>query len=309
MMHASVLRYFREVAERGSIRKAADALYIASSAVNRQILKLEDEIGVPLFERLPTGVRLTSAGELLLRHVRDTLNEFDRVRSEIDDLRGLKTGLVRVASLIGLMAEFLPRMMVDFHRRYPGLNFQLNSYGPEQIIEELAAGRADIGLNFTDVGSGGFTQLADAPAPQGALVVADHPLAGRDRVSLVDCANYPLLLWSEAGPLAPYLRSALKANEIVATPRALCNSLDAIKHLLRADMGVALFSRFGFESDIAAGEIVHVPFSEPFLADRRVGVFIPANRKLAIGAAMFAEHLRTGFETMAKTGRPTHGSR
>ena len=300
MMHASVLRYFREVAERGSIRKAADALYVASSAVNRQILKLEDEIGVPLFERLPTGVRLTSAGELLLRHIRDTLNDFERIRSEIDDLRGLKTGIVRVASLVGLLAEFLPRLVTDFHRLYPGMNFQLNGCGPEKIVEEVAAGRADIGLNFTDVGYGGFTLLADAPAPQGALVKADHPLADQDSVTLVDCAQYPLILWSEAGPLAPYLRSALKAHDIVATPRALCDSLDAVKHLLRADMGVALFARFGFEREIAAGEIVHVPFSEPFLADRRVGVFVPANRKLATGPAMFAEHLRTGFQAMAE---------
>ncbi len=301
MMHASVLRYFREVAERGSIRKAADALYVASSAVNRQILKLEDEIGVPLFERLPTGVRLTSAGKRLLRHVRDTLNDFERVRSEIDDLRGLKTGSVRIACLIGLLAEFLPRQVVDFHRLYPGVNFQLSSCGPEQANEEVAAGRADIGINFTDVIYGGFTLLAEAPAPQGALVAAGHPLASQDRVSLMDCAGYPLILWSEAGPLTPYLRSALKANDLDATPRALCDSLEAMKHLLRANMGVALFSRFGFESDIAAGEIAHIPFSEPFLADRRVGVFVPANRKLAIGPAMFVEHLCTAFADIAKT--------
>src|SRR6202008_933789 len=77
-MHAAVLRYFDHVARHGSIRKAADALSVASSAVNRQILRLEDEMGVALFERGRSGVRPTAAGELLLRHVRETQNEYQR---------------------------------------------------------------------------------------------------------------------------------------------------------------------------------------------------------------------------------------
>src|SRR5260370_29936776 len=77
-MHAAVLRYFDHVARHGLIRKAADALSVASSAVNRQILRLEDEMGVALFERGRSGVRPTAAGELLLRHRRETPNENQR---------------------------------------------------------------------------------------------------------------------------------------------------------------------------------------------------------------------------------------
>ena len=189
-MHATVLKYFREVAERGAIRKAAEALHVASSAVNRQILKLEDEIGVPLFERLPTGVRLTTAGEVLLRHVADTLNDFDLVKSEIDEFRGLKTGLVRVAALVGVMTEFLPRVVAEFQAVHPGVNFLLNSAGPEEIVDEVAAGRADIAVNFEDtLASVGGTvvevgdldevgqlMLADAQTSGGLLVAVDAPL-------------------------------------------------------------------------------------------------------------------------------------
>ena len=91
-MHAAVLRYFDHVARQGSIRKAAEALSVASSAVNRQILRLEDEIGVPLFERSRAGVRPTAAGELLLRHVRETQIEFQRARAEIASLGGTVSG-------------------------------------------------------------------------------------------------------------------------------------------------------------------------------------------------------------------------
>ncbi len=298
MMHATVLRYFQEVAEFGSIRRAAAALHVASSAVNRQILKLEQDLGVQLFERSSTGVRLTSAGELLMRHVADTLNDFDRVRAEIDGLRGQKTGLVRVVSLVGIMSDFLPRAVVSFQSKYPAVDFQLNSAGPERIVDELAAGRADIGVNFTDVGSGGFVLLADAAAPQGAIVPRDHRLARRRRIGLTDLAGEQVVLWSEAGPLWPYLMAALKAHNVQAAPRAQTNSLDAMKCLVMAGTGVGLFSRYGFEREIEAGDIAHVPFKEPFLADRRIGVFVPTNRRLAPGATLFVEHLGKAFKTL-----------
>ena len=298
MMHATVLRYFREVADRGSIRKAADSLHIASSAVNRQILKLEDDLGVPVFERLSTGVRLTSAGELLLRHVADTLNDYDRVRSEINELRGQKTGLVRMAALVGILSEFLPQTIIAFQRRYPAVDFHLSSAGPEKIVDEVAAGRADIGVNFTDVGYGGFSLVTDTAAPQGAIVPAGHRLADRTTIPLTELAGEPLILWSEAGPLRPFLTTALKSYNVSAAPRVTTNSLDTMKHLVRSGIGVGLFSRFGFERDVEAGQLSHVPFEEPFLADRRIGVFIPASRRLSTGASLFVEHLRKAFEKL-----------
>ncbi len=297
-MHATVLKYFREVADRGAIRKAAEALHVASSAVNRQILKLEAEIGVPLFERLPTGVRLTAAGEVLLRHVADTLDDFDLVKSEIDEFRGLKTGLVRVAALVGVMTEFLPSVVAEFQAIHPGVNFLLNSAGPEEIVDEVAAGRADIAVNFTDVGYGGFALIAQAASPLGAIVPQAHPLAKRRRISLMEMAGHPLVLWSERGPLWPHLTTALKSHNVAASPRAMTNSLDMMKRLVRDGVGVGIFSRFGFEREIEDGHLVHVPFKEPFLADRKIGVFTAANRKLAAGATLFLDHLRRSVEAI-----------
>jgi DNA-binding transcriptional LysR family regulator len=73
MLHARILTYLDEVARLGSIRKAAARLNVASSAINRQILALENEIGTPIFECMPRRLRLTATGELLIAHVRETL--------------------------------------------------------------------------------------------------------------------------------------------------------------------------------------------------------------------------------------------
>ncbi|MBL0932855.1 MAG: LysR family transcriptional regulator, partial [Alphaproteobacteria bacterium] len=74
MLHGRMLRYLDEIVRSGSIRKASARLNVASSAINRQLLALEAELGAPLFERLPRGLRLTAAGEMLIAHVRQTLN-------------------------------------------------------------------------------------------------------------------------------------------------------------------------------------------------------------------------------------------
>jgi len=89
------------VARRGSIRRAAERLHIALSAVDRQILQLESQIGMPLFERLPQGLRLTAAGEFLVDAIRRSRRELMRVKSQIDDLKGLRRGEVSIALVEG----------------------------------------------------------------------------------------------------------------------------------------------------------------------------------------------------------------
>ena len=88
-LHPRMLRYLDEVARAGSIRKAAARLNIAASSINRQILALEEEAGVPLFERLPNRLRMTAAGEAVLAHVRRTLADLDRTLGHLQDLRGM----------------------------------------------------------------------------------------------------------------------------------------------------------------------------------------------------------------------------
>ena len=113
MRHQLPLRYIDAVARAGSIRKAAERLAITSTALNRRILALEDELGVQVFERLPNGVRLSAAGELLIHHVRNQLADMERVKSQIADLRGERRGHVSIACSQALMPFFLPEQVAQ----------------------------------------------------------------------------------------------------------------------------------------------------------------------------------------------------
>jgi DNA-binding transcriptional LysR family regulator len=120
-----VLTYVDAVARYGSIRKAADALNIASSALNRQILDLEVDLGAPLFERLPRGVRVTSAGEAFLVYARLVISELKAVESRIEQLRGLVRGQVSVAAAESVAGELLPSAITQFQETHPYVRFHV----------------------------------------------------------------------------------------------------------------------------------------------------------------------------------------
>ena len=86
------LKYVDEIARAGSLRRAAESLSITPSALNRRLIAIEDELNVQIFDRLPRGVRLNAAGEILIHHIRAQISDFERVQSQIADLSGVRRG-------------------------------------------------------------------------------------------------------------------------------------------------------------------------------------------------------------------------
>src|SRR5215471_954809 len=119
MKHLRILRYVDEVARSGSIRKAAEHLNVTSSAVNRRIMDLEEELGAPLFERMARGVRLTAAGEVFVHYLREHNGNVERMKSQIEDLKGFRRGTVRIACSQALALDFLPREIAAYRAKFP----------------------------------------------------------------------------------------------------------------------------------------------------------------------------------------------
>src|ERR1700733_2577985 len=118
-----IFRYVDAVARHGSIRKAAEALPVVSSSLNRRILDLEEELGSPLFERLPRGVRPTAAGDLFLAYVRRSMRELEQVGAQIEGLRGLLRGRVRIAVAESVTGHMLPTAIARFQAGHPNVAF------------------------------------------------------------------------------------------------------------------------------------------------------------------------------------------
>ncbi len=198
MRHLMPLRYVEEVARAGSIRRAAETLAITASALNRRILSLEHELGVPIFERLPRGVRLNTAGEILLHHIRNQVSDMARVRSQIADLSGVRRGHVSIACAQALMPHFLPRQIEAYRSEHPAVTFNTLVRDRDSAERALADYSADIALIFEPSRFADFQTIMTIRQPVHCVMAADHPLAGRAVVRLGECLNHPLAL-----PAAP----------------------------------------------------------------------------------------------------------
>ena len=291
-MHAVALVYFREVARSGSIRRAAGVLNVAASALNRQILKLEDEFGTPLFDRLPGGMRLTVAGQLLLSHVNDTLHEYDRIRSEIDDLKEARSGHVSIAALDSLLVDFLPRALDRFRIDFPAVGYTVTAHQPADIPRLVAEGDADFAFTFVQPqGLSAARFLVEVPAPIGVIMRPDHPLAARLALTFDDVARYPI--FTQPGPLP---RAADADPEFAAfrasiRPRVESNSIQMLKLCVMLNMGIAFFTRLGFLHDIETGELTWRPFTSPGINRLRIGLLAPSGRVLGPPAQQLARRL------------------
>jgi DNA-binding transcriptional LysR family regulator len=298
-MHAAVLRYFEAVAHAGSIRKAAEQLNIAASAINRQILKLEDRLGASLFERLPSGLRLTAEGELVLRHVGATLYEFDRLKAELDQLHGVPSGVVRITSLDSLFVHLLPRVIVSFHRAHPAVRYVVEAADPHLIAARVADGETDIGIGF-DLERHGEVELAAAIAsPLCAMVAPHHPLAGQASTNFVECARYPLLFQPDTRPTRSIMDAELAAAKSSSEALLVANTLGLLKHMVQAGLGVAFYTRIGFIDELRAGSVIAVPLAETRLAEIRVGLMLPRRRRPTPAVAAMIEHLGEALHELA----------
>ena len=307
-MHAAVLRYFEAVAEEGSIRRASERLHISPSAVNRQILKLEDHLGTPLFERRPNGMRLTDAGQLVLHHAQATLHDFARLRGDIDNLRGIVSGEVTITTLDSLTVHFLPETVARFISVHPAVQIRIVAMDPVETMHSVAQGQADLGLTFSPARRRGVSLLADVPSPMCAIMAPDHELAGHKSVTLDECGPHRLMYQDHSASMQPFFGNEMDAFKSAHEPVVVSNTLAVLKRLLLRGAGIAFYTRLGFTEELASGRLVAVPLEGGRLSTLRLCLIGPSDRLPTVAAGAMAEHLRQALTEFGNGAGPGRGA-
>lgn len=291
-IHAPALHYFDTVRRAGSMREAARQLSIASSAVNRQILKLEAELGTPLFDRLPAGLQLTAAGAVLAQHVTMVLRDLERAGSALDALEGLQVGHVAIATLEGLCHRILPETLAAAHARHPRLSFGISILDTGRIPAAILEGEAHLGLAFEVRAQAGLRPLAQARLRLGAVMRADSPLAGRRAVTLRDCLAQPLILPKANFANRDQLHPLFFQSRLRDGGQFEAGSVEMMKQLALRGLGIAFMTRIGLEAALEAGDLVHVPLQHqrrPVVS--RLGLYARADTALPVAADAAAQML------------------
>lgn len=285
-----MLRYLDVVARVGTIRKAAAQLNVASSAINRQILALEEELGEPLFERMPRRLRLTAAGEVLIQHVRETIKAHEQTMQQIEAMKGLKRGAVTLATTLGLSAGPMSEIIGDYLDAHRRVRVQVSSSVTEVIANTVLNGEATLGLAYSIPPRPGLKTLFAVDLPLGAVVAAGHPLARRDRLRLNELLAHRLVMAEPGMSLRAAIDMAFSRFE-AASPVLETNSVELMRNFVAGSDAVALLNPLDVAPELTSHRLAFVPLEDENLHPQTLRLVSRARDPLDSIASHFAQHL------------------
>lgn len=234
------LFYFQAVARHRSITNAAIELNLTQPALSRSILRLEEEIGVPLFERKSRGVVLNQYGKVFSSYANQTLSEMKETKQKIHDMVDPHHGTISLSFIQTLGSSFIADLISDFHQEFPNIQFQLSQNITNKILKELQAAVIDIGFCAPMEANENLCSLPVLIEELFLIVPITHRLAGRERVKLSEVAEEPFILFKPQTALHDLIKKLF--DEAHFQPRKVFEGYEegTVANLVGADLGIAI---------------------------------------------------------------------
>lgn len=290
MRHLLIYDMIEAVHRSGSIRKAAEDTNITASALNRRIQAFEAEFGSEIFERLPRGMRLNPAGELLLHHIRAQRHDLARVNSQVADLSGIRRGHVKIACSQALLPYFLPREISKYRADFPDVTFAVNVRDRIQAERDLASFESDLALVFEPAHMVDFEVLHAVPQPVMAVMSAAHPLAGHDSLRLRECLEYDLVLPARHYGVRVLLDQAAARLRRKLEPVLETDSFDMVRHFAAYGQSIGFQIPVGLNA-LARPDMAFVPLSPRDVLSGELFLGHLKGRSLPVAALKFASQV------------------
>lgn len=235
------LRYLDAVASARSFTAAALDLHVAQSALSQQIAKLERELGVELLRRTTRRVEVTEAGHVVLERARRAMAEADAIREDLDALRGLVRGSLKIGGVPPVSGLHPAKLIAEFAAQHPGVDLTIREDVAALLIDELQRGRLDLVLALIgadDVPPG--VQARRLTEEELVLILAPgHPLAQRKRIPHAALSDERLVAYGQGSALRAELERLVEQPNVIAE----ANELSTLRELVQLGLGITLMPR------------------------------------------------------------------
>ncbi|MBU2961435.1 LysR family transcriptional regulator [Citreicella sp. C3M06] len=296
MRHLKDFHFIEAVMRAGSIRKASEDLNITASALNRRIQRFEEDFGAQIFERLPRGMRLNPAGELVLQHFRAQQSDLRRVQGLVADLSGERRGHVSIACSQALAPYFLPEHIAAYRAKHPGVSFSVQIRDRDAAEQDLRSFESDLALVLEPVHLVDFTVLSAVSQPIHAIMRADNPLAKRAELRLRDCLDHPHVLPARAYAVRHMLETALAGTSHGLTAAVESDSFDFMRHYVEFEDAIAFQIPIGLR---LPDTLTSRPLSLRDVAPGALLLGQLKGRSLPVAPARFAQSLIRALQNIA----------
>ena len=297
MRHLLSFRYVQEIAETGSIRAAAERLNISASALNRHIQTLERELDMQLFDRLSRGVRLSAEGELFYQFAARQLMAFNHLESQINDLKGMRSGAVRIGYSQDLELSLLHRMIAEYQSEHPRIRFRLVPVSREELEPAITQNLIDLALFYQPVLTGNIQVMHALEADIHVAMPAGAPFKKSGVMKLYDLLGHPIVLPLPDTELHNRILAACEKQDIQLNVVMECG--DPLRHISathQSRVGLCLpfpddharYQKYGYKL---------VRLKSKDLGQGYISLVTAAHGLIPVAAKRFIETLIQQFET------------
>ncbi|MNH71323.1 HTH-type transcriptional regulator CynR [compost metagenome] len=291
------LQYLIEVARLKSFTKAAESLYITQPTISKTIRQMEEELGIVLFDRIGKRISLTDAGQIMVNQAQNIVKSFNNMSAELDDLRNLKKGHIRIGLPPMVGASFFPKIIGQFHKRYPDITIQLFEDGAKKVEADTDSGALDVGITVLPVTVEGLECFSFVEEKLNLLVHPSHRLAGRKEAPLTELVEESFVLFREDFVL--HDRIITECVRVGFQPRVIYESSqwDLISEMVAANLGIALLPETVCR-EVDPSRVTILPLVDPVIP-WNLGIIWREDRYLSFAARewiRFAQEVLTGEE-------------
>jgi DNA-binding transcriptional LysR family regulator len=294
-MNLNQLKVFCEVVERKGFTRAAEALYLTQPAVSRQVQELERYYGAELFEQIGKRIHPTEAGETLYRYAKDIFHTLDDLEVEINQLKGLKAGHLRIAASATAGTYLLPPLLGKFKRKYPGVEITLEIHNSQQVEQRLLEyQQLDLGVVERPVSEDALHWEAFDKDELVVIVSTDHPLAGRETVSAAELQKERLIVREQGSGTRTILDEEFGRLGLRMRPIMELGGTAAVKQAVAAGLGISVVARRTISLEVEAGLLKTLTC--PDIQMVRDVIFVHhKDKRLSRAASAFLEILKKAY--------------
>jgi len=246
-MELTPLRYFVAIASERHMTRAAQRLGVTQPAISAALKRLETEVGAELFHRTAKGVELTGAGRVFLEHAEDVLRRAEESVRAVRQMAGLESGSIAVGGGATATGYLLPAVVGQFRKQHAGIRFSVREAASRTVAEAVLAGSLDLGIVTLPVAVPGVSdlmQIASLEDELMLLVPPGHRLAGRKSFRWADLNGEHFVGFEAGTAVRALVDEASAASGAILDVVMELRSIEAIKQMVRAGIGVGLVSRF-----------------------------------------------------------------
>lgn len=286
-MDMNIQKYmaFVKTVEYGSFTKAAEILNYSQSGISRMINDLEKEWKVVLLERGKSGVKLTSDGMKLLPYAKSVCMEYEKLQMEVDELNGLQSGLIRIGTFSSVATHWLPNIIKEFQKVYPGIDYELLLGDYTEIEEWISEGRVDCGFLRLPTYSDFETIFLEQDRLL-AILPENHALAQLEKVPVAALCVEPFMLL-EKGAKTEVSEIFERCN---LTPNVHFTTWDdyAIMSMVESGLGISILPELILKR--VPYRIVAKELDVP--AYRKIGIALRSKKAASLAVKRFLEYLQ-----------------